>query len=419
MRYVIIGNSAAGISAAETIRRLDKSGRITVISDEGFPVYSRCLLPHLIAGERSEEELLLRPEDFYEAQGIEALLGRRVVSIEPEAKRIVLADGEELTYDQLLLAVGGSPLIPEIEGIDREGVFGLRTIEDARRIIAASREAERAVVIGGGLIGLRAAFALHKRGLAVTAIEMLPRVLPQQLDGAASRILSQAIVAYGVELILGQTVQEIVGRDGRVEGVLLADGRRVDCRLVVVAVGVRPNIELARAAGSATERGVLVDERMRTSVADIYAAGDVAETFDVVTGERTLSALWPSAVEQGRLAGYNMAGVAREYEGALGLLNAVEFAGIPVISVGVIAPRDDGYEVLATQRGDVYRKLVLRGNRLVGALLLGEIERAGVYTALIRQKADVGKLKDRLGVRWFNYGYLVRPQAPAIDAYTA
>ncbi|MFQ6033957.1 MAG: NAD(P)/FAD-dependent oxidoreductase, partial [Candidatus Bipolaricaulia bacterium] len=215
MRYCIIGNGAAGVTAAETIRSLDPAGNITIISDEALPVYSRCLIPDLISGEMSEEELLLRPEDFYEAQGIEALLGRRVVGIGPKENRVTLADGQEIAYDKLLLATGGSPIIPEIEGIEREGVFGLRTIEDARRIMAASEGAERVVVIGGGMIGLRAAFALHKRGLTVTVVEMLPRVLPQQLDDVASQIMSQAIEAEGVELILGQAVQEIAGKDGR------------------------------------------------------------------------------------------------------------------------------------------------------------------------------------------------------------
>jgi len=417
MRYCIIGNGAAGVTAAETIRSLDPASDITIISDEALPIYSRCLIPDLISGEMSEEELLLRPEDFYEAQGIEALLGRRVASIEPGERRVILADGQEIVYDKLLLATGGSPIIPEIEGIGREGVFGLRTIEDARRIRAASEGAERAVVIGGGMIGLRAAFALHKRELTVTVVEMLPRVLPQQLDDVASQIMSRAIEAEGVELILGQTAQEIVGQDGRVEGVLLADGRRLECELVIVAVGVRPNVDLAEEAGIEIAQGVLVDSRLQTSLPDIYAAGDVAETLDPVTGERTLSALWPSAVEQGRLAGYNMAGVAREYQGALGLLNSVEFAGVPVISVGVVQPEGDEYEVLATRRGNIYRKLVLKGDVLVGMILLGEIERAGVYTALIRQRVDIGELKDRLGIRRFNYGYLIRPQPLATEVY--
>jgi NAD(P)H-nitrite reductase large subunit len=415
MRYLIIGNGASGITAAETIRRLDEKGEITIVSDERVPFYSRCLTPELVSGEMSEEELLLRPEDFYEARSIEALLGKRAVKIKPEEKSVELDDGSIIAYDKLLLATGCSPLFPEIEGIDKEGVLGLRTIEDAKRIIAYTQGAKEAVVIGGGLVGLRAAFALKKRGLSVKVIEMLPRVLPEQLDEVASEILSRAIEKEGINLVLKGEVEEILG-EKRVEGVALADGRRFDCDLVIVAVGVRPNVELAKGAGIEVDKGIIVDPYMRTSIPEIYAAGDVAETLDPVTGERTLSALWPSAVEQGRLAGLNMAGIKREYQGALSILNSIELAGVPIISIGIVR-QEEGYEVLATRRGDVYRKLLIRENRLVGAIFVNEIERAGLYTALIRQGFDISELKEGLRTKWFNYGYLLRKEPIATEAY--
>jgi NAD(P)H-nitrite reductase large subunit len=419
MRYVIIGNGAAGGTAAETIRRLDPEGTITIISDEEVPFYSRLLLAEFIAGAASEEELFLRTEDSYAALGIELLLRSTVVRLEPEEKRILLADGQVLSYDRLLIATGASPMLPKMEGLEGPGVFSLRTIKDAKEIVAASQNIERAVVIGGGLVGLHTVFGLQARGLAVIVVEMLPHVLPQQLDPRAAEILGKAIEAKGVQLILGQTVEKILRRDGTVEGVLLADGQRVECGLVVVAAGVRPNIALAQEAGLEVGEGILVDGHLQTSLPDVYAAGDVAETMDPLIGQRTLSAVWPLAVEQGRVAGYNMAGEPREYEGALRLLNSVEFAGIPIISVGLIRPEGNAYEISVWEGKGSYRKLIFREDRLVGVILLGEIEKAGIYTALIRQQIDIGKIREELSAGTINYGHLLRLQVPEVEAYAA
>jgi NAD(P)H-nitrite reductase large subunit len=419
MRYVIIGNGAAGVTAAETIRRLDPEGTITIISDEEVPFYSRLLLAEFIAGAASEEELFLRTEDSYAALGIELLLRSTVVRLEPEEKRILLADGQVLSYDRLLIATGASPMLPKMEGLEGPGVFSLRTIKDAKEIVAASQNIERAVVIGGGLVGLHTVFGLQARGLAVIVVEMLPHVLPQQLDPRAAEILGKAIEAKGVQLILGQTVEKILRRDGTVEGVLLADGQRVECGLVVVAAGVRPNIALAQEAGLEVGEGILVDGHLQTSLPDVYAAGDVAETMDPLIGQRTLSAVWPLAVEQGRVAGYNMAGEPREYEGALRLLNSVEFAGIPIISVGLIRPEGNAYEISVWEGKGSYRKLIFREDRLVGVILLGEIEKAGIYTALIRQQIDIGKIREELSAGTINYGHLLRLQVPEVEAYAA
>lgn len=419
MRYVIIGNGAAGVTGAETIRRLDPEGAIAIISDEELPFYSRLLLAEFIAGAASEEELLLRTEASYAALGVELLLRSTVVRLEPEEKRILLADGQALSYDRLLIATGASPMLPKVEGLEGPGVFSLRTIKDAKEIVAASQNIEYAVVIGGGLVGLHAAFGLQARRLAVAVVEMLPHLLPQQLDRRAGEILGEAIEAKGVQVILGQAVEKILRRDRTVEGVVLTDDQRVECGLLVVAAGVRPNIALAQEAGLQVGEGILVDSHLQTSLPDVYAAGDVAETIDPLVGQRTLSAVWPSAVEQGRVAGHNMAGDPVEYEGAFGLLNSVEFAGTPIISVGLIRPEGNAYEISVSEGKDSYRKLIFREDRLVGVILLGEIERAGIYTALIRQQIDVSKIREELSAGTINYGHLLRFEAPEAEAYAA
>lgn len=408
MRYVVIGNSAAGTSAAEAIRRVDPLGSITVVSDEELPAYSRSLTPNLIAGEVDKKELFYRPANFYQAHNIEPLLGRRAVSLDPAAGRITLDDGKELPYDRLLVATGAAAIRPPIKGI--ELAFTLRTLEDTQAIMAT--EAEKAVVLGGGLVGLKVAQALRKRGLKVHVVVKSPHLLSRQLDAQGGEILRRAVEEAGVELTFGQDAREVLGGP---DEVILEDGRRLEAEMVVVAKGVRPRAELLEAAGGKVGRGVVVDERMQTSIPHIYAAGDVAEVPDLVTGERIVSAVWPSAVAQGRVAGLNMAGQERRYAGALMPLNAVDLFGVPIVSLGLTLPCDEGYEVLTRyhpERG-LYRKLVLKGDVLVGAVLMGEIEKAGVLAALIRQQVDVSQLKGRLIERGFGYAHFVKPMVPA------
>jgi len=336
------------------------------------------------------------------------------------AKTVLLDDGQCLSYDRLLLATGSSPARPPIQGLDGPGVFFLRQWDDALAIREAAGQARQAVIIGGGRIGVKCAFALRHLGLEVTVVEMLHWIVPLQFDAVAGDIFNRAVRAQGIKLELGQGGREIVRQDGQVRAVLLEDGRRLEADLVVVAVGVRPNVELARQAGIQVRHGVLVDKGLRTSAPQVYAAGDVVETTDVATGESIVSGTWTNAAEMGRIAGVNMAGGVAEYDGALGVINALELAGIPVISVGLLEPpAGDGYRVFTWRRGNDYRKLVVRDNMLVGALLVGDIEGAGVYTGLIKRRADLGELAERLAEPRFSYAPLLRHEMPKAEAYAA
>ncbi|MFQ6057791.1 MAG: NAD(P)/FAD-dependent oxidoreductase [Anaerolineae bacterium] len=417
MRYVIIGNGAAGNAAAEAIRWHDTQGQITIVSDEPHPAYYRPLLPFLIE-EAPEAENLFRDE-LHRPPDVEVLLGCRAQAIEVEEKRVLLDDGRQLPYDRLLIATGARPFRPRIPGLEGPGVFTVRFIDDAKAIAAAASEAKRAVIIGGGRIGSKCALALRHRGLQVTVVELLDRIVPLQFDETAAAIFQDAMEAQGVELILGHTERQVLREDGQVKGVELDDGRRLEADFILVTTGVRANTELARGAGLDVDGGVLVDSQLRTSGPDIYAAGDVVQTVDVVTGEPVVSGIWTNAVAMGHVAGENMAGGHREYPGAFGLLNAMELAGVPVISVGVISPPNEGYEVYATRRDGTYRKLVFHGDRLVGAIFVGDIEGAGVYTALIREQADVGPFKEDLTRRGFGYAHFLRVQSPLTDVYMA
>lgn len=416
MRYVIIGNGAAGNAAAQAIRRRDPVGDVTIVSDEPHKAYYRPLIPFLIDQERPPESLYR--EERHSAPNINILLGRRVVAIDSETRHVRLDDGRSLPYDRLLLATGASPARPPIAGLDGPGVFFLRTWDDALAIREAAARAHRAAIIGGGRIGMKCAFALHHLGLQVTVVEVLDRVVPLQFDAVAGEIFNQAVRSQGIDLVLGQSAREVVRQDGQVVGLALADGRRLEADLVVVAVGVRPNVDLARQAGIMVQRGIVVDSRLRTSVHDIYAAGDAVEIPDLATGHKVVSGIWTNAAEMGRIAGENMAGGAAEYEGGFAVLNALELADIPVISVGLLEPPpEDDYRVFALRRGNTYRKLVFKGNILVGALLVGEIHRAGVFTGLIKRRADLKEVTEALAEPGFSFAAFLRREAVKAEAY--
>lgn len=417
MRYVIVGNGAAGNAAAQAIRRRDPVGDITVISDETHKAYYRPLIPFLIDQERPPENLYR--EERHLAPDINVLLGRRVIAIDLGARHLRLDDGQSLPYDRLLLATGASPARPPVAGLDGPGVFFLRTWDDALAIREAAAHARRAAIIGGGRIGMKCAFALHHLGLRVTVVEMLDRVVPLQFDAVAGEIFNRAVQSHGIDLVLGQSAQEVVRQDGRVMGLVLADRRRLEADLIVVAVGVRPNVDLARQAGIAVQQGIVVDSYLRTSAPDVYAAGDAVEIPDLATGQKVVSGIWTNAVEMGRIAGENMAGGAAAYEGGFAVLNALELADIPVISVGLLEPPPgDGYRVFALRRGDTYRKLIFKGNILVGALLVGEIHRAGVFTGLIKRRAHLEEVIEALTEPGFSFATFLRREAIKTEAYT-
>ncbi|MCL4502911.1 MAG: FAD-dependent oxidoreductase [Deltaproteobacteria bacterium] len=386
MRYVIIGNGAAGNAAAAAIRKQDPGGEVLIFSDEPAPAYYRPLIVNLI--EDIHKDIFV-PQEL----NMKAATGQTVMALDAGAKRLTFLDGATCTYDRLLLATGASAIIPDLPGLQGHGTFVLRTLADAETLAQAAGEAKEALVIGAGRVGLKAAMALRQRNLSVTIVEQGPGPAPMQFDQEAGGILSEALAAQGFNLLFGQTVAEVQRAGDRLIGAILADGRKLPAQVIVAAVGVRPKVELAQAAGLTVKQGIVVDRHLRTSAPEIYAAGDVAETTDLVTGHSLVSGLWTNAVEMGRIAGRNMAGGHQEYQGAWGVLNALEVAGIPTVAVGLTTPPlDAGYQVLRRRRGNNYRKLVCKDGILVGALLLGALDGAGVYAGLIRSRTRINDL---------------------------
>lgn len=410
-KILIIGNSAAGVSCAETVRKNDPAAKIAIVSKENYPCYSRCLISYLLAGDITEQKLIYRSAEFFKDNNIELVLGQEIERVDLKKKQAV-TQGEtasarlKFDYDILVLANGASSKMPEIKGINKKGVFGFRTVEDAKNIREILPVCDTACVMGGGLIGLKAAYALKKRGLEVRVIVKSRQILSQVLDSEAAGFFQLLLQGKGIEIITGADVSEILG-NGEVKAVKLDSAKVIACQMVVVGKGVSPNVKLIRETPINCNQGILTDEYMRASVPDIYACGDVCETYDIASGKTAVNALWPNAVEQGKIAGENIAGRQIKYPGSLGM-NAVEFFDLPVISLGITRPKD-GFEVMARSdaKNRAYRMVVIEGNRLVGAILLGRIENSGVYLNLIREKADISKIKDRLLESSFSYPQII------------
>jgi NAD(P)H-nitrite reductase large subunit len=398
---VVVGASAAGIGAVEAIREVDPVGTITVISEEPCPQYSRPMISDLVSGKASFEKIKCREDKFWENNGVQALTGKTAVSLNLTEKFVALGSGDHVNFEKLLIATGGKPFVPKIEGADKDGVFTFTTLNDAERLAAKLEKAKTAVVIGAGLIGVSVTEALVKRGLQVTLVELQDKILSLLLDPKGSDIVEDIIKKAGVTVVTGQSVQRITGKpenDRAVGGVILTKGEQMPCDVVIVAIGVIPRTELVTGTEVKTNRGIIVDNLMRTNVPDVYASGDVAEAYDFILNQNRLLPLWPLAVAEGKVAGYNMAGKKTDYTGGTNM-SALKYFGIPLISVGIANPKEDGtYEVLVKHdpEKNLYKKLVLKDNVIVGITLVNDIERAGILFHLMKNRVNVKKLKQEL-----------------------
>ncbi len=386
MAYVIIGNSAAGVAAAERVRQIDKNGKIIIISDEPHAAYSRCLTSYYLAGRVQERDMYLRPGSFYEKLGIDFYPGQRVTVVDPDGKEVTTEQGMRFTYAKLLLATGASPVVPDIPGIHAGGVFTLRTLADAKNIEAACSNGGRAVILGGGLVSLKTAAALRDRGMNVTVLVSSNRVMSRTLAETAAGLVEEQLVRIGIKVKKNTRVISVESDShGRVTGVKLANGEIHPADLVVVGKGVRPNTGLIKDTGLVGEAGeaVRVNRRQETDCKDIYAAGDAALTYNILEEKYSYNAIWPNAVEQGAVAGTNMAGVPKEYPGSIAM-NSASFGGVPVMTAGITRPGEQGFEVFEERDAGSYRMLVLKEGRLVGYTLFGDTSRAGLYTGIIK-----------------------------------
>jgi len=412
-RFVIIGSSAAGTKAAETIRRLQPNARITLVTEEEMPFYSRCLLPDYLAGEKTESSLLFRPVDFVQNFSLELITNERVISIDPKREELKTAKGRTIGFDKLLVSTGSSYIMPPVPGLKGEGILGLRSINDAQKILKKIQNVRRVTVVGAGFVGLEVAYALYRQGKEVTVIEKYPRVLPQQLDEIAADLIRKDLQAEGIRLLLGSGLKEVKQhrlwypflRGRQQMEIILENDDRLKTDLIIVAVGTRPNTELLEGSGVSINVGIPVNNYMETNIENIYAAGDVAEALDVVTGKKGLTPIWPNAVVQGRVAGMNMAGRVQPYSAQIAMQNAVEFREVPAIALGMTNPPEvEGYQIYAFHQfpNNIYRKLVLYKDIPKGMILVGDIKQAGVMASLIRREKPLTEML----IKRFLYGNL-------------
>ena len=364
-KYLIIGNGVAGTTAAETIRQNDADGEIIIVTDEDLPFYYRVRLPDLLGGRVRESELIARKNEWYIKKNIFLRLETKITAADPEIKEVHTEAGEHLAYDRLLLANGSHPFIPPIKGSKTSGVFTIHTSNDVRQISAAARDINDVLLIGGGLLGLEAANALHRLGKNITVVEFFPRLLPRQLDNEGATRLQQFFEDWGFTFRLGATTREIQG-SGRVEQVVLEDGTLLPAEMVIISAGVRPSLDLAQMLGLHINKGVIVNKHMQTSNPDIYAAGDVIE-FD----GRTYG-IWPAAMEQGKIAGTNISGGNATYGGTT-LSNILKVAGIDLASAGEIDV-ENHYRKKTVVADNTYKKVVIEDHRVIGCIMLGDMK---------------------------------------------
>jgi NAD(P)H-nitrite reductase large subunit len=421
-KYLIIGNSAGGIGAVEAIRKVDNEGTIAVLSDESYHTYSRPLISYFLADEIAYDKMFYRRSDFYERKKVQAILGKKAVKIDFDNKAIVLEDGSQVGFESLLLATGGEPSVPKIAGMEVYDYSTFTTLNDALKLRDKldNGSIKSAVILGGGLIGLKAAEGLFARGVDITVVEFANRVLSPVLDEIAAGLIQKVIEQKGVKVMPNHTIAEIVGENGKVNGVLLDKGERIDCDTVIIAIGVRPRIELVKDTPIKINRGIVVDKNMRTTVPNIYACGDCAEVYDFILDNYRLTPLWPTAHVGGRIAGFNMAGVEKEYVWGTGM-NSVDFFGFPVISAGFINP-PEGQEMEILIKNDpekmIYKKFLIKDNRIVGMIFVNEVDRAGVILGLMRDKVDITPFKNEIMLEDFGQIYIpenLRRESAALE----
>jgi nitrite reductase (NADH) large subunit len=407
--YVLIGNSAATLAAIDSIRRYDPQGRIILINREHGPAYSRVALPYYVAGAMSMEDLFIRRPGDYQRQGVDLVDGATATGIDAGAAEVLLSDGRSVRYRKLLIGTGSICVAPAIRGLDMVRPHYLWTLEDAKRMKAAAEKARTAIVIGGGFIGLLAAEALRKLHIRLTIIEMTPQLLPQLLDAEGGRLFGQAVADAGVALRLRSRVEAVAQKNGQVAATL-ANGDTIAADMLVVATGVKPNLSCVANGPCAVDQGILADEHLSTDCAGIYAAGDVAEVKDFMSDERTIHAIWPTAVDQGRIAGACMAGAKIAYPGSLNM-NVVELFKVTLAEVGRFRERpSDDVQLLGGNQGSVYRKLVVdHDGAIVGGMYLGDQNGAaemGVIHGMIRRRTRWRDLSQH-GLSRLTYATLV------------
>ena len=407
-KHTIIGNSAAGLSAVKAIRKMGDSGPIVLISAENCNAYSPVLTTHYIAGQIERSDLFLTDGNFYRELNVQTMFGQRAVEIDPVHRLVYLDNGFKVGYDNLLIACGASAKSLDNVDVDAsEYVSTLRTIEDADKIRRASEEAKEVVITGAGLVSLQIIKAIMRRGMKITAVVGSYQVLSQQMDPESAAIIQEKLEAHGVSILFGRGVECVIRKGDRTH-VVTSFGEALAADLVIVGKGVQSNTEIVKGTGIKVDNGIVVDGRMRTNLENVFAAGDAAEGKNVINGQMEVIATWLNACAQGEIAGLNMAGYPSERQGQF-KENVTSILGVAVASIGLSKPQYGEFKEVryVDLKQGVYRKLFLDGSRVVGALLVGKIEDAGVIRHCISNGIDVSPWEDRIAMAPLDFGRIL------------
>lgn len=385
MRYVVLGASAAGINGIRELRKLDKECEIILISKDK-DIYSRCILHHYLSGNRTLSELNFAEQDFEELYKVEWIKGKACAGVKPADKKVVLEDGEEVSYDKLLIATGSHTFIPPVKNLkEAKNVIGFRNIEDIETLKEAAKTHKHFLIMGAGLVGIDCVSGLLELGAKVTLVEMAGWMLSKQLDKRAAKAYQDAFEAKGVEQYYGAGISEaVLNEEGEITSVILNTGKEIPCDYVVVTAGVRSNVEFLEGSGIETSKfGLVYDATGKTSDENIYGAGDVSG----------MSPIWPAAVKEGIIAASNMAGVPRKMTDFFASKSTMNFMGIPSMSLGNVNPEENVYSVEIRETKDSYKKIVHQNGKIVGAILQGDLAYGGILQQLTARKIDVTKVK--------------------------
>jgi NAD(P)H-nitrite reductase large subunit len=401
VQTVIIGNGIAGFFAARTLRDLDPKRPITLLTHENELFYSRPLITQYLTGEMSRADLTLSSQLFYQEKGIQFLKGVKVIKVDFKNQRLHLHHQKKIAYDQLLLATGGLPRSLEKVRNRTRGIYFLRTLGDAEGMREVVKKSKNALVAGGGLVGIKIAHALNQIGLKTTVIVSSPHLFSRTLDAKASGIFQSHLEEKGLRFFFNDEVTEVMERTSskdQIWGVVIKQKRKIQGDFLVIGKGVKPNVDLFEGTPLLLKEGIAVNRQMKTNLKNVFAAGDAVEAPELLTGKGRLISIWPNASEQGKIAAFNMAGERREYAGGLPM-NAFELYGLSAITMGVIQPpAGEDYEERIYESPDqkVYQKFVLKGDRIVGAIFLQQIQNAGVVLEALKKGLNVETIKEKM-----------------------
>jgi nitrite reductase (NADH) large subunit len=383
-KFVIIGNGAAGFNAAKSIRSKNSKASIKIISSENYATYYRPRLSGYLSENVPDNYFYVKDQSWYDKNKIDLILNTPVKDIDTKSKKVLTENGEKFEYDKLILANGSSSFIPNINGTDKEGVFTLKFLKDVYAIRNYANKSKKAVIVGGGLLGLEAAWELKKLGLSVTVVEFSNRLLPRQLDSEGAKLFKKSIDKSGVEIILGDSVSEIEGTS-KVSNVKLKSGKTIQCDIVLFSVGIRPNKQLAERAGIKTDRGIIVNDKMETSVKDIYACGDVCEYNKTVYGN------WPASVKMGKIAGSNSVGDESHFTS---FVTSTNFASMncKLFSCGQFTEESKNISYSDPSKVNYCKLFFNEEDKIVGGILLGDTKNSGKIMLAIQNKTTITEI---------------------------